>query len=109
MTHLDAPRRFDAQRDGATILFGAGRFAELGERLGAAGAERVLVVTTPGRRALGERALALLGERGFGLFADARAHVPRATVEAARAQVASVDAVLTIGGGSATGLGKALA
>ena len=109
MTHLDAPRRFDAQRDGATILFGAGRFAELGERPGAAGAERVLVVTTPGRRALGERALALLGERGFGLFADARAHVPRATVEAARAQVASVDAVLTIGGGSATGLGKALA
>ncbi len=75
--------------------------------LDALGARRVLVVTTPGRRFVNRLAL---GDRVVGVFDRAVVHVPRAIVdEAAEALTrAKADALLSIGGGSATGLGKAL-
>jgi homogentisate 1,2-dioxygenase len=76
----------------------------LGEALDA---QRVLVVTTPGRRFLDRLAL---GDRVVGVFDQARLHVPRAVADAALKAVddARADAIVTVGGGSATGVGKAI-
>ncbi|MEO0326516.1 MAG: iron-containing alcohol dehydrogenase, partial [Myxococcota bacterium] len=100
-------RRFDGHRGGARVLFGAGALAQLRTLLPERG--KALVVVSPGRRALGERALALLGDRAHGLFAGALPHVPEATVADAAEALAGAKALVALGGGSAIGLGKALA
>jgi maleylacetate reductase len=77
--------------------------------LRAASCQRVLVISGPGARhaARIDRALA-----GFTreTFAEARRHVPSALVERAAAVLTAfgADTVVSVGGGSATGLGKAL-
>lgn len=93
------------------VAFGAGRFAELGEEVGRLDRHRVVVVTTPGRRALGERAADVLGERCAGVLADAVEHVPAEVADAgvARARELDADGCVAVGGGSAIGLGKAIA
>ena len=93
------------------VVFGAGALAQLPHELERLGVARAVVLSTPGQRALAERAAALLGERSAGVFAEARMHVP---VEIARAAAAEArrlgaDGAVAIGGGSTTGLGKALA
>ncbi len=92
------------------VVFRAGAVQELpreAERLGS----RALVLATPGQRALAERAALLLGSRSAGLFARARMHVPAETVSAAcsEARSLSADCCVAVGGGSTTGLAKALA
>jgi len=93
------------------VVFGAGALARLPDELAALGIERALVVSTPGQRGLGERVAALLGARSVGVFARAAMHVPvelaRAAAEEARRLGA--DGVVAVGGGSTTGLAKALA
>jgi homogentisate 1,2-dioxygenase len=71
------------------------------------GARRVLVLTTPERRFLDRIDL---GDRVVDVFDRATVHVPRAIVEEAVQALAQsgADTLLSIGGGSATGLGKAL-
>jgi maleylacetate reductase len=80
----------------------------LGERLGA-NHRRVFVICGKSARYVEQLEPALAGRERY-LFAEARRHVPRALVtqagEALRAFAA--DAVISLGGGSATGLGKAL-
>ncbi len=93
------------------VVFGEGSLERLPAELEGMGLRRVLVLSTPGQRALGERVLAAIGARGAGLHAEARMHVPAALAEAATARAAErgADAVLAVGGGSAIGLGKAVA
>lgn len=71
--------------------------------------QRVLVLTTPGRRYV-DRVLAALPGREVAVFDQARVHVPRSIVDAAdRARKQhQPDVLLSVGGGAATGLGKAL-
>lgn len=73
------------------------------------GVKRPLLVCGPSQRFVDE-VEAGLGGMQVRRFAEAEVHVPRATVEAARVALAEheADAIVTIGGGSATGLGKAL-
>jgi len=105
------------------VVFAAGALARLGEEIGALGATRLFIVSTPGRAAIVETARAILTGRArgtderdgegvvAGVFDGAVQHVPRdlvgAALEAARS--AGADGFLAIGGGSAIGLGKALA
>jgi maleylacetate reductase len=93
------------------VVFGPGRFAEIGEEVARQGPARVVVVTTPGRRALGERAAGFLGSRCAGVLADAVEHVPAEVADAgvARARELGADGCVAVGGGSAIGLGKAIA
>jgi maleylacetate reductase len=83
--------------------------AGLGALLRDAGCQRVFVISGPGgrHRASVERELGAL-ERF--VFAEARRHVPSALVERAGVALAEfgADAVVSLGGGSTTGLGKAL-
>lgn len=78
------------------------------ERLGA---ERVLLLSTPEKSRNLQRVTEILGDRVAGVYDKAVMHVPLATAEEARrlAQSLGADCCVTVGGGSTTGLGKAIA
>ena len=112
------PDRSDAAREVAfdlaspRVVFGAGALRHLPREADRLGCRRLLVVCTPGRGArLGERAAGLLGDASAGVFAGAVMHVPADAVEAALAEAArsGADGIVSVGGGSTTGLGKAIA
>ncbi|MGW1787099.1 maleylacetate reductase [Streptomyces sp. NPDC002143] len=92
------------------VVFGAGSLSELGAETDRLGLRRLLVLSTPGQRALAEHAATLLGDACVGLFTEARTHVPVQVAEDARAAArdAGADGCLAIGGGSTIGLGKAV-
>ena len=93
------------------VVFGAGSLDKLGEEIDRLGARRALVLATPEQAASADRIALLLGDRAAGVFAKAVMHVPIETARAARAEAARLGAVcaVAIGGGSTTGLGKAIA
>jgi alcohol dehydrogenase class IV len=95
----------------ARVLFGRKTLDKVPEEINRLGATRVLVITTPGRRKLISEMAARLGSKVAGIFDRAVTHVPIETAEAARAEAARVnaDCCLAIGGGSATGVAKAIA
>ncbi len=93
------------------VTFGAGSVASLPDDIDRLGAQRILIVGTPGRTTLVQKIADLLGERVAGTFDGAVVHVPEAV--AARAIIAAAsaraDSVLSVGGGSAIGVAKAIA
>jgi maleylacetate reductase len=93
------------------VVFGAGALGQLASEIDRLGSGKALVLCTPGQRALAERVLGLLGPRAVGVFDRALMHVPIETAHAARemAQRLAADSLVAIGGGSTTGLGKAIA
>lgn len=93
------------------VVFGVGALDALPTELDRLGAVRVLLLSTPGRHRARERVATLLGSRLAGEFDQARAHVPAEVVDEAFAKAADLraDLCVTLGGGSATGLGKAVA
>ncbi len=93
------------------VVFGAGRRREAATEIDALGAKRVVIVAGELEEAMATDIAEILGERVAGRFSDVAQHVP---ADAARAAVACVDearadGVVTVGGGSATGFGKAIA
>ncbi len=93
------------------VVFGAGSRRRLADEADRAGAERNLVIASIAEELLADELSKLLGDRVVGRFSDVVQHVPIAKAEEARAMVrdTAADTVVTIGGGSATGLGKAIA
>ena len=93
------------------VVFGAGSLAHLGREIEALGARRALVLSTPEQRAQAERVAELLGPQAAGIFDRAVMHVPIETAREARevARKLDADCAVAIGGGSTTGLGKAIA
>ncbi len=91
------------------IIFGTGSIARVPEESSRIG-RRPLVLSTPEQRAEGARLVEALGDAAAGLFDQAAMHVPVATVEAAAAaaRMTAADCTVAIGGGSTTGLAKAL-
>jgi len=95
----------------ARVVFGAGVLAQLPLEIEKLGANKALVLCTPEQRASGERVAQLLGARAAGIFDRAVMHVPVETAREARemARRLGADCAVAIGGGSTTGLGKAIA
>jgi maleylacetate reductase len=93
------------------VIFGAGCLAQLPQEIERLGATRAIVLSTPPQRADAEALAQRLGERAAGVYAEAVMHVPIETARAARDYAAQVgaDCAIAIGGGSTTGLGKAIA
>jgi maleylacetate reductase len=93
------------------VVFGHGTLAQVPDEVTRLGRARALVLSTPHQE--GEaRALAdALGSRAAGVFAGAAMHTPVEVSEAAIAAYAAAgaDCVVSLGGGSTTGLGKAIA
>jgi maleylacetate reductase len=93
------------------VVFGVGALAELPREIERLGAKRALVLATPEQRAQAEDVARRLGDRCAGVFPRAVMHVPIETAREARAEATrvSADCAVAIGGGSTTGLGKAIA
>ena len=93
------------------VVFGAGSLAQLGAEIERLGARRALVLCTPEQRASAERIADLLGASAAGIFDRAVMHVPIETAREAReaARQLNADCAVAVGGGSTTGLGKAIA
>lgn len=93
------------------VVFGAGSLRHLVREIELLGAERALVLCTPEQRAGAEQIAALIGARCAGIFDRAVMHVPIETARQARQAAAErhADCAIAIGGGSTTGLGKAIA
>jgi maleylacetate reductase len=84
---------------------------KLSEEIERLGATRALVLSTPEQRAQGQQIAQRLGTRAAGLFDKAVMHVPIEIAEQAREQAKSLgaDCCVAVGGGSTTGLAKAIA
>ena len=93
------------------VVFGAGSLQQLGKEIDALGATRALVLSTPEQAEAAHRVAELLGARAAGIFPRAVMHVPIETAREARdeARRLGADCAVAIGGGSTTGLGKAIA
>jgi len=103
--------RFTYQPNPARVVFAAGVVREVGAEVERLGARRALVLCTPEQTALATRVAALLGDRAAGVFTRAAMHVPVETAREAReeARRRGADCAVAVGGGSTTGLGKAIA
>jgi alcohol dehydrogenase class IV len=95
----------------ARVVFGRGSIATLAQEAELLSVSRVLVLSTPEQVDQAEALSKVLGHRYAGLFAKAQMHTPVDVTDDAMRMVEHVgaDAVLAIGGGSTTGLGKAIA
>lgn len=104
-------RSFVYNAQAARVVFGAGSLQHLGREIDALGARKALVLSTPEQRASAEMIAGLLGPRAAGVFDRAVMHVPMETAREARelARKLGADCAVAIGGGSTTGLGKAIA
>jgi maleylacetate reductase len=93
------------------VVFGHGTLAHVPDEVARLGHSRVLVLSTPHQRAEAEALAETLGSSAAGVFAGATMHTPVDVTDQAIAafEGASADCVVSLGGGSTTGLGKAIA
>lgn len=93
------------------VIFGAGTMGRAEEEVRRLGHDKALVLSTPHQKADADKLADSLGGLAAGVFAGAVMHTPvevtEKAVEAFRASGAT--AVVSLGGGSTTGLGKAIA
>jgi maleylacetate reductase len=104
-------RPFTYQALPMRVVFGAGSLAELPDEVATLGLTRVLVLCSPEQEVTGKQVAAALGERAAGVLPEARMHVPVEVARRARdlARELGADGCVAVGGGSAIGLGKAIA
>ncbi|MEE4014819.1 maleylacetate reductase [Roseibium sp. FZY0029] len=95
----------------ARIVFGRGAQAQAGAEIERLGAKRALVLSTPQQSQEAEALASALGSMCAGVFSGAAMHTPvEVTAKALEVyEQSNADCVVALGGGSTTGLGKALA
>jgi maleylacetate reductase len=92
------------------VLFGHGTVKELPREAERLGLRRLLVLTTPEQTREAQRVTELLGSAAAGAYTGARMHTPVGVTDEAVMLARSVraDGIVAIGGGSTTGLSKAI-
>jgi maleylacetate reductase len=100
---------FDHDRSGSRVVFGVGVFAQVPAEAGRLGLRRVLLIAGRHEKPHADALASILAP--VGRIEDVIVHVPADTAAAgARAAVdAGADLIICVGGGSATGLAKAIA
>lgn len=95
---------------GGRVVFGTGSRRSLAAEVDALGASRVVLIASGDEDALAAELSEVLGDRVVGRFADVVQHVPvdRAAAATALVDELAADCIVTLGGGSATGFGKAV-
>ncbi|KAF5391692.1 hypothetical protein D9757_002393 [Collybiopsis confluens] len=96
----------------ARVIFGIDTLPSIAQEIKTLGCTKALVLTTPQQIAEGQQVLKLIGaELAAGIYTEATMHTPTDVTEkaVAFAQELNADCVVAIGGGSTTGLGKAIA
>jgi maleylacetate reductase len=93
------------------VIFGSGTLAQVGAEVERLGHSRALVLSTPHQAEQAEALAESLGPKAAGVFAGAAMHTPTDVTETALAayRAAGATCVVSLGGGSTTGLGKAIA
>lgn len=93
------------------VVFGQGTLAQVPDEVARLGHSRALVLATEQQGAQARALAEALGDRAAGVFAGAVMHTPVEVTERALAayRAAGADCVVSLGGGSTTGLGKAIA
>jgi maleylacetate reductase len=106
-----SPAAASEQGPAPDTIWGAGSLGQLGEVCSQVGAGHVMAVAGQSADAAVGRLPGLLGRRYLGRWSDVPAHVPAHTANLAvgSAQETHADAIVAIGGGSATGLAKIVA
>jgi alcohol dehydrogenase class IV len=92
------------------VVFGPGASSRLPEELSRQGLHAALILSTIHQRAQAEALQNLVGKDAVGIFSDAAMHTPvEVTDEALKvAKDLKADSIVSIGGGSTIGLGKAI-
>ncbi|MBV8100693.1 MAG: maleylacetate reductase [Verrucomicrobia bacterium] len=92
------------------VIFGAGKLETLAAEVSRLGS-KALVLCTPEQKSAAHEAAQMLGALSVGIFDRATMHVPIETARAAQSEASRLgaDVYVAIGGGSTTGLGKAIA
>ncbi len=95
----------------ARVVFGRGTISQLVDELDALSINRALVLSTPPQAEQANEVLDALGTSGVGLFSEAAMHTPTDVTDRALVEVKNLgaDGVVSFGGGSTIGLGKAIA
>mgnify|MGYP002640631724 CR=1 FL=1 len=93
------------------VVFGVGSLDTIADEVARLGVAKALVLSTPPQREQAEDVARRLGSAAAGVFAEAEMHVPIEVAARARdeARRLGADACVAVGGGSTTGLGKAIA
>lgn len=93
------------------VQFAAGIRSTIAAEVARLGATRALILSTPGQSAMAAEIAAALGAATAGVFSKAAMHTPVAVTDEALnyLHACAADCLIAIGGGSTTGLGKALA
>ncbi|MBX4908417.1 MULTISPECIES: maleylacetate reductase [Rhizobium] len=95
----------------AQIVFGAGSRNRVAQWVAKAGCKRALILSTPQQKADAQALAEEIEPLACGVFSGATMHTPVEVTEAAMRVVeeTAADCVVSLGGGSTTGLGKAIA
>ena len=103
--------RFDLTGSPARIVFGRGSLSRTCEALDWLDARRALVLSTDAQKEPAEALACKLGKRCLGVYAKAAMHTPVSVTEVAMDVIEEqrVDCLISFGGGSTIGLGKAIA
>lgn len=103
--------RFTARTAAVRVRFGESARAIIADEVAALGCSRAFVLSTPHQAALAEAFATAIGPHCAGIFTGAAMHTPVDVTEAALAAATAcgADCYVAVGGGSTTGLGKALA
>jgi len=103
--------RFDHQSLPNRVLFGAGRRSEVADEVDRLGSSRVFLVADGAAQRVADEFADALGSRMAMRWNEVAQHVPVEIADRARtaATAAGADVVVCVGGGSATGLAKAIA
>jgi alcohol dehydrogenase class IV len=93
------------------VVFGFGTIAQVSDEVRAQGCRRALVLSTPQQGDAARDLCERLGELCVGVFTEATMHTPVEVTQHAMAVVreTGADCTVALGGGSTTGLGKAIA
>jgi len=93
------------------VVFGAGRRSELPGEVELLGPKRVMVIADENAKDVADEIAEALGTRVAARWDAVAQHVPTELAEAARAAASDADAdgIVCVGGGSTTGLAKAIA
>lgn len=104
-------REFTYTANASRVVFGAGTLNTLRSEAERRGRTRALVLTTPEQADLAATAAEVLGPLAVARFTGAAMHTPVEVTERAMEAVRqhAVDCLVAVGGGSTTGLAKALA
>ncbi|AMM87155.1 maleylacetate reductase [Martelella sp. AD-3] len=103
--------QFTARSAAVRVRFGAGVRKCLAEELETLGARRALILTTPQQADLADAFAEYCGARAAGAYTNATMHTPVDVSDeaASRAAELGADMLVSVGGGSTIGLGKAIA